>query len=211
MNVAVFLRIIVLGAPCLLCGCEIAGGISTSKSERWLSNFMSHDQAHNVCWHEPVDPDVLASLYEAWYVNDDIAYIILTHPSFPRKTKAEIIKRGDISDYYFKNAICAGKYTREDLMSYLHFASQTWFSLCAPLYDLMLVKGETADYYAKVWSLYKEKRERFPLWGYVFPFWKVKDLGIKIRKYELENIMENDDVPAIIKEEIAVQLERNRE
>lgn len=206
MRCDLFWRTIVLSALCLLNGCEMAGGLSAVRSERWLSNFIPSEQAHNICWHDPEDPRVLVSLYGAWYVNDDITYIILTHPSFPHKTRAMLIKRDGVSDFYFDNAIRARKYTREDLISYLDFARRTWFSSCAPLYNLMLVRGETVDYYSQTWILYKERRERVPILGHLFPFGIVRKLGIEIRRDELKDIVANEDIPLPIREEITVQL-----
>lgn len=206
MQKSLFSRTLLLIMLYALCGCQMAGGVSAVRSERWLSHFMDSALAHSVCWHEPVDANILISLYKAWYVNDDIAYIILTHPSFPHATRAMMIKREGVSDFYFDNAIRAKKYSREDLISYLDFASRTWFSACAPLYSLMLVKGENVDYYSQTWLLYKEKRERIPFFGLVFPFGIVKKLGIDIRKDELRDIAANEDIPPWIRDEIAVQL-----
>jgi len=198
----------------LLQGCTICGGVSRKDSEGWLSNFMEIGLAHNVCYHKPVDGLFLVSLLKKFYLNDDIRYLVLSHPDFPKRARVEYIAKNGVDDHFFANAIRSGAIDGEECRAYLKYLQGCWCSVseCAPLKEILLnMKGESDQFYFEVWREYKTKRERFPVWGYlpiISGLESVRKRGIYARQSELFDIvLANDSLPLGIKNEIARQLE----
>lgn len=205
--------VVLLVAGLLASGCSTCGGISLKESEEWLSFFMKRDLAHAVCYHEKVSEDVLVSGVDKWYVYDDVRYLILSHPDFPKRKRIEHIEKHGVDDFYFGNALRSKLADGEDCRAYLRYLDDSWFSMseCLPLKDiLMLMEAETDDFYRDVWLMYKLKRERFPFWGFLPMFNKldfVRVAGIEACGAELFDIaIANKWLPDDVRCEIAEQL-----
>ncbi len=205
VNSDVLCRVVASGIV-LLCGCKIAGGVSRKDSEKWLSRFVDAATAHAICYHEDIAPGALAATYRKWYVNDDIRYLLLSHPRFPMPERLKAIEDGSAPEIYIGNNV--ESVSDEEVLSYLRCASNSWFSRCRPLYCILMTEGKSPELYVEAWSLYKKKRERMPLWGWVLPccqYFKLE--GIRSVQNELENILKNEGLPDTVRDEVFEHLQ----
>ena len=199
--------VIVLWTSLVFAGCQVAGSRNRTSSERSIAHYVGGDVAHAVCWHLPVDSDILVSLYGKWLIDNDDRFFILTHPQFPLELRQSIIARNGVDDYYFSSAINYRCFKDEDVLAYLDHIKGYSFSRCAPLRDLMCAKGMPCYLYEIAWREYKEKRERMPFWGYVLPDFIIKSMGIRICERELRTILLNkSSLPVGVVDDIELQL-----
>lgn len=200
-----------VGFGLLLSGC-IAGGILGKTYVPWLSNFVDRETAYRVCMQEETNATVLVDIVDRWYALDDIRVLIFMNTNFPAKVRTEIIARGDAPDFYFLNAVGRKNVcTSDDLWAGLGVVNPYAPSLDdGDIHHFLRARNMPPEFYERAWRLYKYKRERAPLYGYLFRY-QLESSMIRALSDELQEFMENPDIPATVLYEITQQLERLRD
>lgn len=106
----------------IVCGCDMAGGISRSEVERELSLYVDGAYAQLIVRDAPcVDTNVLVSVSSKRLSSEAIT-ILLLHPLFPQWRRSELIAAGQ-DGFYLGNACLSDRLTDEDVQYWISRSS----------------------------------------------------------------------------------------
>ena len=116
-----FVLVFVFGVL-LVCGCDIAGGISRRDVESELSRYIDGDTAHLIVKESLcVDTNALVRIsFEN--LSSDAMTLVLLHPSFPQWRRSELIAAGR-DGFYLDNACLSDTLTDEDVHHWVNRSS----------------------------------------------------------------------------------------
>ena len=184
-------------------GCHMAGGVSRKSSAEWLSHFVDVNLAEAVCNDGDAPEGFLVSIYDKWYVNDDIRYLIISHRNFPVEKRLKMIENGKVPDIYMPNAIRTGRITNSEMTAYFNSINNGKHYSSDALFTILSLTGKDESLYRTTWTIYKEKRMVLPFWGRMFPCSRfIKNEGVRGCMFELETLRENKSLPLDIQGEI---------